>query len=68
LSEEPGPRYLILIVDDVPDERAAVSQVLEGAGYSTRSVPSGEATLDCAVAIALSHDMLESPSIKVVAD
>ena len=60
MSEEPGPpRHLILVVDDVRDERAAVSQVLEGAGYSTRSVPSGEAALDCADAEPLSLVVLD---------
>jgi DNA-binding response OmpR family regulator len=59
VSEEPGPRYPILVVDDVRDERAAVAQVLEEAGYSTRSVQSGEAALDCAGAERLSLVVLD---------
>ena len=59
MSEELAPRYPILVVDDVRDERAAVAQLLEGAGYSTRSVQSGEAALDCAGAEPLSLVVLD---------
>ena len=59
MSVEPGPHYPILVVDDVRDERAAVSKVLEAAGYSTRSVQSGEAALDCAGAERLSLVVLD---------
>ena len=59
MSEEPGPRYPILVVDDVRDERAAVAQLLEAAGYTTRSVQSGEAALDCAGAEPLSLVVLD---------
>jgi DNA-binding NarL/FixJ family response regulator len=48
-----------LVVDDERDERVAVSRILEGAGYSTRSVPSGEAALDCAAAEPLSLVVLD---------
>jgi DNA-binding NarL/FixJ family response regulator len=59
LQGEPGPRYPILVVDDVPDERAAVANVLEKAGYATRSVSSGEAALDCAAAEPLTLAVLD---------
>jgi DNA-binding response OmpR family regulator len=48
-----------LVVEDVREERAAVAQVLEEAGYSTRSVPSGEAALDLAGAESLSLVILD---------
>ena len=59
MQGEPGPRHPILVVDDAPDERAAVVEVLEGAGYMTRSVLSGEAALDCAAAEPLTLAVLD---------
>jgi DNA-binding NarL/FixJ family response regulator len=59
LSGQPGPRYPILVVDDVRDERAAVSQILEGAGYATRSAASGEAALNCAASEPLTLVVLD---------
>jgi DNA-binding NarL/FixJ family response regulator len=48
-----------LVVDDAPDERVALTRVLEGAGYATLSVSSGEAALACAAAEPLTLVVLD---------
>ena len=57
----------ILIVDDEPGVRAALSGVLRDEDYSVEAVPSGEACLD-RVSLVAQHAAQRRPHTRLVVD